>query len=494
MAIPKVCGIETEYGIVVRGGDNNPVSASSLLINAYVNATSRKIGWDFEDETPANDARGFNLDDVFPPEIETSLVNAVLPNGARYYVDHAHPEISTPEVTTAAEAVRWDRAADEIVRASMRHAADILESGAELVVYKNNSDGKGNSYGCHENYLLDRATPFGRIVSHITPHFVTRQIFCGAGKVGCEQPNRQPSDVAYQLSQRADFFEEEVGLETTLKRPIVNTRDEPHCDPQKYRRLHVIVGDANMSEVATYLKVGTTSIVLAMIEDDQFSDEFLLGNPVAAIRQVSHDPSLQCSILMRDGRRATALEIQWGLLEKAHKYQETHGLAAVGEEVGADVLARWEQVLTGLETEPESVAHWVDWVAKRRLVDGYRERHGLDADSPKLKAIDLQYHDMRVDRCLALRAGLDTLVDPADAVSAMTQPPTTTRAYFRGRCLEKYPGNVVAANWDSLVFDIGRDPLKRVPMMEPLRGTAEHVANLIDESDTASELLDRLGA
>jgi len=494
MAIPKVCGIETEYGIVVRGGDNNPVSASSLLINAYVNATSRKIGWDFEDETPANDARGFNLDDVFPPEIETSLVNAVLPNGARYYVDHAHPEISTPEVTTAAEAVRWDRAADEIVRASMRHAADILESGAELVVYKNNSDGKGNSYGCHENYLLDRATPFGRIVSHITPHFVTRQIFCGAGKVGCEQPNRQPSDVAYQLSQRADFFEEEVGLETTLKRPIVNTRDEPHCDPQKYRRLHVIVGDANMSEVATYLKVGTTSIVLAMIEDDQFSDEFLLGNPVAAIRQVSHDPSLQCSILMRDGRRATALEIQWGLLEKARKYQETHGLAAVGEEVGADVLARWEQVLTGLETEPESVAHWVDWVAKRRLVDGYRERHGLDADSPKLKAIDLQYHDMRVDRCLALRAGLDTLVDPADAVSAMTQPPTTTRAYFRGRCLEKYPGNVVAANWDSLVFDIGRDPLKRVPMMEPLRGTAEHVANLIDESDTASELLDRLGA
>jgi proteasome accessory factor PafA2 len=494
MAIPKVCGIETEYGIVVRGGDNNPVSASSLLINAYVNATSRKIGWDFEDETPANDARGFNLDDVFPPEIETSLVNAVLPNGARYYVDHAHPEISTPEVTTAAEAVRWDRAADEIVRASMRHAAEILESGAELVVYKNNSDGKGNSYGCHENYLLDRATPFGRIVSHITPHFVTRQIFCGAGKVGCEQPNRQPSDVAYQLSQRADFFEEEVGLETTLKRPIVNTRDEPHCDPQKYRRLHVIVGDANMSEVATYLKVGTTSIVLAMIEDDQFSDEFLLGNPVAAIRQVSHDPSLQCSILMRDGRRATALEIQWGLLEKARKYQETHGLAAVGEEVGADVLARWEQVLTGLETEPESVAHWVDWVAKRRLVDGYRERHGLDADSPKLKAIDLQYHDMRVDRCLALRAGLDTLVDPADAVSAMTQPPTTTRAYFRGRCLEKYPGNVVAANWDSLVFDIGRDPLKRVPMMEPLRGTAEHVANLIDESDTASELLDRLGA
>ena len=494
MAIPKVCGIETEYGIVVRGGDNNPVSASSLLINAYVNATSRKVGWDFEDETPANDARGFDLDNIFAPEIETTLVNAVLSNGARYYVDHAHPEISVPEVTDAAEAVRWDRAADEIVRASMGYAREVLGGDAEVVIYKNNSDGKGNSYGCHENYLMSRETPFGRIATQITTHFVTRQIFCGAGKVGCEQPGRQPSDVPYQLSQRADFFEEEIGLETTLKRPIVNTRDEPHCDPQKYRRLHVIVGDANMSEVATYLKVGTTAIVLAMIEDDQLGDELLLGNPVPAIRQVSHDPSLRRTIMMRDGRRATALEVQWGLLERARKYEQTHGLSPVGELVGADVLERWEQVLTGLERDPDSMAHWVDWIAKRRLVDGFRERHGLADDSPKLKAIDLQYHDMRPDRCLALRVGLDTIVDPADAITAMTEPPTTTRAYFRGRCLQKYGDEIVAANWDSLVFDVGRDPLRRVPMMEPLRGTAEHVASLIDESATAAELLDRLGS
>ena len=494
MAIQKVCGIETEYGIVVRGGDNNPVSASSLLINAYVNATSRKVGWDFEDETPANDARGFSLDDVFAPEVETSLVNAVLPNGARYYVDHAHPEISTPEVTNAAEAVRWDRAADEIVRASMVYARDVLDPGAELVVYKNNSDGKGNSYGCHENYLLSRNTPFGRIATQITPHFVTRQVFCGAGKVGCEQPNREPSDVAYQLSQRADFFEEEVGLETTLKRPIVNTRDEPHCDPQKYRRLHVIVGDANMSEVATYLKVGTTAIVLSMIEDDELGEDWLIAAPVAAIRQVSHDPTLRRTILLRDGRRMTALEIQWGMLERARKYEQTHGLASVGEEVGADVLGRWEQVLGGLERDPSEVAHWVDWVAKRRLVDGIAERHGLEPASAKLKAIDLQYHDMRPDRCLALRAGLDTIVDPAAATEAMTEPPTTTRAYFRGKCLQKYAADVVAANWDSLVFDVGRDPLRRVPMMEPLRGTAEHVANVIEQSDTAAELVDRLGS
>jgi proteasome accessory factor A len=496
MALPKVCGIETEYGIVVRGGDNNPVSASSMLINAYVAATNRdrgRVGWDFEDEHPANDARGFELDASLAPEVETMLVNAVLTNGARYYVDHAHPEISTPEVTTAREALVWDRAAEEIVRASMEHVRSMLPEGGEIIVHKNNSDGKGNSYGCHENYLLAREVPFGRMASQITPHFVTRQVFCGAGKVGCELPGRPNDHIAYQLSQRADFFEEEIGLETTLKRPIVNTRDEPHADAQKYRRLHVIVGDANMSEVATYLKVGTTAIVLAMIEDDELGDEWLLGNPVAAIRQVSHDPTLRQTIMLRDGSRATALEIQWGLLERARKYEQSHGLDCVGEGVGSDVLARWETVLTGLESDPTSVAHWVDWVAKRRLVDGYAARHSIDPGSPKLKAIDLQYHDLRADRCLALRAGLDTIVTATEVGDAMTEPPRTTRAYFRGRCLQKFPDDVVAANWDSLVFDVGRDPLRRVPMMEPLRGTADHVGTLIDQSETARELLDRLG-
>ena len=217
-------------------------------------------------------------------------------------------------------------------------------------------------------------------------------------------------------------------------------------------------------------------------------------NPVPAIRQVSHDPSLTRTILLRDGRRATALELQWGLLERAQKYAQTFGLEAVGETVGHDVLTRWEAVLTGLEDDPASVAQQVDWVAKRRLVEGLGERHSLAPASAKLKAIDLQYHDLRPDRGLAFRLGLDTIVPPEAASAAMTQPPETTRAYFRGRCLQKFPDDIVAANWDSLVFDVGRDPLRRVPMMEPLRGTAKHVANLIDESTTAAELLDRLGA
>ncbi|MEA3076617.1 MAG: Pup amidohydrolase, partial [Actinomycetota bacterium] len=272
MAIRKVFGLETEYGIDPRGmGEKNPIAASSVLINAYVNELQRKVGWDFEDEHPGNDARGFAREGAMPPEVETHLVNAVLTNGARYYVDHAHPEFSTPECADAKVCTMFDKAGERILARSMEAAAKALPSGQGIVVYKNNSDRKGNSYGTHENYLMDRQAPFARIVQHVMPHFVSRQIYTGAGKVGTEASSTGGMDVPFQLTQRADFFEEEVGLETTLKRPIVNTRDEPHADAQKYRRLHVIVGDANLSEVATFLKVGTSALVLAMIEDDWFT-------------------------------------------------------------------------------------------------------------------------------------------------------------------------------------------------------------------------------
>jgi len=496
MAIPKVCGLETEFGIVVRGAENNPVTASALLINAYVAEAMGSVGFDRDDESPEVDARGFRraitLDS--DPEVESMMANAVLTNGARYYVDHAHPEISIPEVVDALEAVVWDRAGEEIIRRSMSAAARALPDGAEIIVHKNNSDGKGHSYGCHENYLVDRSLPFGRIVSGVMAHFVTRQVFCGAGKVGCEAPGREPSDVEYQISQRADFFEEEVGLETTVKRPIVNTRDEPHCDPDRYRRLHVIAGDANMSETATFLKVATTALLLAMIEDGWWDRIPLVANPVPAIRQVSHDPNLRATIAMADGRRATALEIQWSLLDLAKEYAAGHGLDPVGGAVGELALAQWEEILAGLESDPDSVADRVDWVAKRRILDAYAERHGVGPASDRLRAIDLQYHDLRPERCLADRAGLRRLVDPAAVAAAVAEPPTTTRAYFRGRCVGKYGRSVVSANWDSIVFDLGHDPLRRVPMMEPLRGTREHVGTVLDESPTAAELIRRLGS
>jgi proteasome accessory factor A len=375
----------------------------------------------------------------------------------------------------------------------MARAKTMLPDGGEIVVYKNNSDGKGNSYGCHENFLVDRAVPFGRLVSQITPHFVTRQVFAGAGKVGCESPGSVPGDVTYQLSQRADFFEEEVGLETTLKRPIVNTRDEPHCDPTKYRRLHVIVGDANMSEVATFLKVGTTAIVLSMIEDDAIGDDLVLAHPVTAIRQVSNDPSLRATVAMANGKRMTALDIQWQLLERARAWADRFGLECVTVDDGKRVLEEWENVLTGLQTDPSSVADVVDWVAKKRLVDGYAQRHSLAPTDARLKLIDFQYSDLRSDRSLALRCGLRTLVESSSVERAVDTPPDSTRAYFRGTCLSRFAPDIVAANWDSIVFDVGKDPLRRVPMMEPLRGTKDLTGALLASCASAGELIAKLG-
>lgn len=502
MAIRKVCGIETEFGIVQRGvAEPNPISASSLLINAYVNEELRRgpgraprAGWDFEDESPANDARGFNPIAAYAPEIETHLVNCVLTNGARYYVDHAHPELSTPECGDARSVVVYDRAAEEILRRSMVAAGRLLPEGQELVVYKNNSDRKGNSYGCHENYLMDRTVPFGRIVVHAMAHFITRQVFTGAGKVGNEA-GLAPEQVPFQLTQRADFFEEEVGLETTLKRPIVNTRDEPHCDATKYRRLHVIAGDANCSEVATFLKVGTTAIVLAMVEDDAIPRDFVFATPVTAMRHVSYDLSLTEPLELVDGTTITALGVQRELHGAAVAWADREGLEVVGgNEVGRAILDRWGRVLDALAADPMGLADQLDWVAKYRLLEGYRERHGLDWTDARLAAMDLQYHDLRPTKGLAERVGLERLTEDDEVTRAITTPPSDTRAYFRGTCLARWPEDIVSANWDSLVFDIGSEPLRRVPMMEPSRGTEAHVGELLASVDTPAELIARLGS
>jgi Pup amidohydrolase len=497
VALRKVFGLETEYGVQQRGaGESNPIAASSVLINAYVQELQRKVDWDFEDESPGRDARGFAREGSMPPEVETHLVNAVLTNGARYYVDHAHPEYSSPECSDPRQIVVWDKAGERILAASMEAASRSMPNGEGIVVYKNNSDGKGNSYGTHENYLMDRAVPFGRIVQHVMPHFITRQIYTGAGKVGTEASSTFGLEVPFQLTSRADFFEEEVGLETTLKRPIVNTRDEPHADAQKYRRLHVIVGDANLSEVSTFLKVGVTAVVLCMIEDDWFGDrDFSLAAPVQSLRKVSYDLSLSLPLELASGGRMTALEIQWELFDLARKYAEDRGLEAVGPPaVGEELLRRWEAALTGLES-PDPVgacASTLDWAAKYRLLSAYRERHGLEWSDARLAAMDLQYHDVRPSRSLYERLGMERVVSESEVVAAVTEPPTTTRAYFRGRCLQRWGSSIAAANWDSLVFDLGAEPLRRVPMMEPLRGTADIVDTLLDGCSSPAELIARL--
>src|SRR5215210_259106 len=264
MSVRRVQGSEVEYGIAVKGQPHaNPMVASTHVVNSYAAAhgLTRRACWDFEEENPLRDARGFDLsrEAADPSQLtdeDLGLANVILTNGARLYVDHAHPEYSTPECTNPRDVVKWDKAGELVALDATRFAAAIPGT-APIVLYKNNTDNKGASYGAHENYLMRRSTPFSEIVKHLTPFFVSRQVVCGAGRVGIGQDGREHG---FQVSQRADYFEVEVGLETTLKRPIINTRDEPHADPEKYRRLHVIIGDANLSEVSTYLKVGTTSL------------------------------------------------------------------------------------------------------------------------------------------------------------------------------------------------------------------------------------------
>jgi proteasome accessory factor A len=492
MAIPKAMGIETEYGISGPGTpDFNPVLASSLLINSYA-GNLRRIRWDYEQESPLRDARGFEpVQEREPNEEDLGLANVILPNGARYYVDHAHPEYSTPECATPRDLVIHDKAGERVLEKSLELVQQVLPPGERIAIYKNNTDGKGNSYGCHENYLVDRRAPFASIVRDLMPFFVTRQVYTGAGKVAAESSHADAEHVVYQLSQRADFFEAEIGLETTLKRPIINTRDEPHADPEKYRRLHVIVGDANMCETSTFLKLGTTALVLKMIEDE-FLPDLSLDNPVSALHIISWDPSLKTTVAMADGRQVSAVELQWEYLDHAKKYAKEHDPTPAN----LDVLQRWEATLTALEEDPMNLARELDWVAKYRLLEAYRERDALDWGDPKLALIDLQYHDVRRDRGLyyKLVAGgkVERLVTEAEIELAVGQPPEDTRAYFRGNCIQKYPDSIMAASWDSVIFETGREALQRVPMREPLRGTREHVEDLLAQAEDAAALVDLL--
>ena len=502
MTVRRVMGTEVEYGVSVPGQPGaNAMLLSSQIVNGYGGRPdvprNRRARWDFEEESPLRDARGFDLGSALGPEYleaedDAGLANVILTNGARLYVDHAHPEYSTPEVTNPRDAVLWDKAGERIMAEASRRAAQTVPGQPPIQLYKNNTDNKGQSYGSHENYLMSRATPFADIVRHLTPFFVSRQVVAGQGRVGIGQDGRGEG---FQLSQRADFFEVEVGLETTLKRPIINTRDEPHADAERYRRLHVIIGDANLSETSTYLKLGTTSLVLAMIEDKFLTVDLSVEEPVSSLRAVSHDPSLRHVLTLRSGRTLTAVQLQMEYLEQARKYVEDR----FGDDVDAqtaDVLDRWESVLTRLEQDPMLCARELDWVAKLRLLEGYRTRDGLGWGSSRLQLVDLQYSDVRPEKGLyarlVARGAMERLVSEDEVLSAVEHAPEDTRAYFRGECLRRYPSQVAAASWDSVIFDLGRESLVRVPTLEPLRGTRAHVGALLDRSPTADALVEAL--
>ena len=497
-------GIETEYGISALGGpadeELHPMQLSNHVVKAYgSSAPGQPAGWDYETETPLRDIRGYELSrgQAHPEQLTDSdlgMANVILTNGARLYVDHAHPEYSGPEVTSALDAVRYDRAGDVVMAIAAARASQSL--GRSVRLYKNNTDGKGASYGTHENYLLDRSTPFDRIVTQFTGFLVSRSVVSGAGRVGIGQSS---SRAGFQLSQRADFFEAEVGLETTLNRPIINTRDEPHADASRHRRLHVITGDANLSEISTYLKVGTAAWVLRVIEAGALQQDLRVAEPVAAMRAVSHDPTCRTPVRLVDGRQLSAVDLQESFLEscRSHYEQVADQLTEAARIEAKDLFARWQDVLDALRRDPYELADQLDWVAKLKLMESYRERDGLSWDAPKLALVDLQYADVdprrSLYRALVAKGKMRRLVTDDEVEVARQQPPADTRAYFRGRMMDKFGASVVAASWDSVIFDVpDRPALQRVPLLDPLRGTREQVGAMIDRCADVTELFQAL--
>lgn len=501
-SVRRIMGIETEYGISLQGEPYaNPVLLSGRIVNAYATrpgTTVSRTRWDYETERPLSDARGYDIArEIADPsqltdEVEDEIAaNVVLTNGARLYVDHAHPEYSSPEVTSPRDTVTWDRAGELVMAEAVAQQA--LSSGEQINLYKNNTDGKGASYGTHENYLLRRDVPWKQVVQGLTPFFVGRQVFTGAGRVGIGQLTERSG---FQLTQRADFFEREVGLETTLRRPIINTRDEPHADWDKYRRLHVIIGDANQCDVANLLKMGTTSLVLGMIEADALPRTLELANPVAALGTISHDPSLKSTVELADGRRMTGLDLCWAYYEQADDWLSRERGDDLDEDT-QEVMTRWSGVLSALGSDPMALAGQLDWVAKLALLDGYRARDGLDWSDARLRALDIQWSDVRPDKGIhhKLEAGarIERVVDPADVVAAMTTPPTDTRAYLRGELVRRWPEQVRYASWDSIVVKASADTRpRRVALPEPLAANRAEVGALVDGAVDVTAVLDVL--
>lgn len=490
MAIPKVLGTETEYGVIIRNRSHqHQALAAAAVVDGYPGGPVR-VQWSYEHESPGADSRGFGHENFGIPEPESALINSVLTNGARLYVDHSHPEYSGPECLDPRQGALYDKVGELVMARAAREVQKTLPPNQQIRLYKNNSDGKSSSYGAHENYLLSRRTPFSRIVRYLPSFLVTRQIFTGSGKVGAE--NHRPA-CGYQITQRADFFEEVVGLETTLRRPIVNTRDEPHGDPTRYRRLHVIIGDANLSEVQIFLKLGVTALFLHAFEDDFLPSPLELADPVRACWRVSHDLSLEEPVEMDNGSTATALDLQFLYLEWLSEYARDR----LEEDVWQDVLGEWESVLVDLERDPRLTADRLDWTAKLDLLQAYRDRQKLSWSHPRLAAVALQYHDVEPSRSIyhrLVRNGrMRRLFTDREIEKAEKLPPDDTRAWFRGSCVSRFGSSLVAANWDSLLFETNPGDLVKVSMMEPLKGSRVGAGPLMDRVSDPAGLIRELG-
>ncbi|MDB6148189.1 MAG: putative proteasome component, partial [Spartobacteria bacterium] len=369
-------------------------------------------------------------------------------NGARFYNDHAHPEYSTPECTTLGQIVAQDKAGERILAECARRRNSKLPPGQQVRLYKNNTDFVGHSYGCHDNYLMSRALPWDRIVSGILPFLVTRQIFAGAGKMGIETETAASEPGIYQISQRADFFSVIVSIDTMNRRPLINTRDEPHADMNRYRRFHVILGDSNMSEWATAMKVGTTSLVLDLIEQDK-GPQLEIAQPIDANKSISRDQTFDWIIELKDGRKISAIDVQRIYLKAAAKI-------ATNDDDQQWVLREWESILDDLERDPMLTRDRVDWAAKKLLLSALQEEEKLSWSDPWLQSVDLEYHNIDFEEGLyyeLVRQGsMRRIASEEEIKMAIYNPPETTRAFFRGRSVARFNEQIDSIQWDEILF------------------------------------------
>lgn len=492
----KLFGIETEYGITREDLETmDPVIESMELVRTRLQGEFRQE-WDYQGEDPHQDARGNRVMALSQDDEEKAFLKGidatrpftfyemksdlVLSNGARFYNDHTHPEFSTPECNRIKDLVIYDKAGEWILRQAAWKRNQNLKGG-KVQLYKNNTDFHGHSYGCHDNYLLPRSIPFGLMAKQLIPFLVTRQIFAGAGKMGIETQQNGFEYGLYQISQRADFIETELSIETMKDRPIINTRDEPHADPALYRRLHLILGDANMSEFATALKVGTTVLVLTLIHQGK-APKIILENPVQTIRWVSRDPNLKQTLRCQNGKTLRAIDLQSEYLMAAQKNLS-------GKDPETDwVLSQWEEVLALLETDREKLKDRVDWITKEWLLNTFCDKEKISRTDPWLVSLDLEYHNLDPDR--GLYAALETegkmkrLTTDQDIQQALHFPPRGTRASIRGLCVRKFHDQIKSIQWEKICFKNGwQNPMLNMEnLLDP-----EEINNLYDQLESASD-------
>ena len=463
-------GLETEYGVTTDGDEEElDVVAESIALVRSATEHGVWMRWDYGAEDPHADMRGFRVGQLrqdtdeanyFAQDAERELSfveiksDLVLGNGARYYNDHAHPEYCTPECASVTDLVNHDRAGERIVMACAEHLT--RQRNQEVRVYKNNTDFFGHSYGCHENYLLPRSLPWETLVQAIQPFLVTRQVFTGAGKFGIEAEDKFISP-GFQISQRSDFICELQSVDTMQRRPLINTRDEPHANPERFRRFHVIIGDANMSPFATWLKVGTMALVLEALVRKSRVKLPRLADPLASVIAISRDQRFRWETPLENGTSSTALEIQRAYLALV---RSECNLEAADR---AAVVREWELVLDDLSSDYWRCRDRLDWVAKLGMVRDFQRAQSIADDDPWLRSVDLEYH--RLDLADGLFYGLEqsgaTRGKPDEAaVLAAIKTPPPTRAYVRGKCIQKFPASVLSAQWDHITLQGKKSPIK----------------------------------